>query len=171
MTEATTKHDPATEKGTQERAPGSRTQSGVLTPSRSAAAVETPRGKTMIADGVVAKIAGLAAREIPGVYDMGKGVGRTFGALRSRVPGTTGQISATQGVQVEVGQKQAAIDLDVVTLYGQSIVDVSEAIRRNVIERVESITGLEVTEVNISIDDLYVEGHDEEESPDQSRVQ
>ena len=123
----------------------------------------------MIADGVVAKIAGLATREIPGVYDMGKGVGRTFGALRSRVPGGSGQPSVTQGVSVEVGERQAAIDLDVVTYYGQSIVEVTEAIRRNVIDRVEGMTGLEVIEVNIAVADLHVEG--EAEEPKEPRVQ
>ena len=123
----------------------------------------------MIADGVVAKIAGLATREIPGVYDMGKGVGRTFGALRSRVPGGSGQPSVTQGVSVEVGERQAAIDLDVVTYYGQSIVEVTEAIRLNVIDRVQGMTGLEVIEVNIAVDDLHIEG--EAEEPKEPRVQ
>lgn len=52
--------------------------------------------------------------------------------------------------------------------YGQSIVEVSEAVRRNVIERIESMTGLEVTEVNIMVDDLFVEGEGE---PAETRVQ
>jgi uncharacterized alkaline shock family protein YloU len=122
---------------------------------------------------VVAKISSLAAREIPGVYDLGRGLGRTFGALRQRVPIPTapagGQPVTTQGVSVEVGQKQAAVDLDLVIFYGQSIVEVSEAVRRNVINRVEGLTGLEVTEVNIAVDDLFVEG--EERPPEQARVQ
>jgi uncharacterized alkaline shock family protein YloU len=139
----------------------------VVTPQR-AAKLSTEYGTTVIADGVVAKIAGLAAREIPGVYNMGKGMGRTVGALRARVPGTTDQASPTQGVSVEVGERQAAIDLDVVTHYGQSIVEVTEAIRRNVIDRVEGMTGLEVTEVNIAVDDLYIEGEPEE--PKEPRV-
>jgi uncharacterized alkaline shock family protein YloU len=140
----------------------------VVTPER-AATLKTENGTTVIADGVVAKIAGLATREIPGVYDMGKGVGRTFGALRSRVPGSSGQPSMTQGVGVEVGARQAAIDLDVVTYYGQSIVEVTEAIRRNVIDRIEGMTGLEVVEVNIAVADLHVEGEPEE--PREPRVQ
>ena len=134
---------------------------GVVAPQR-AATLKSDNGTTVIADGVVAKIAGLATREIPGVYDMGKGVGRTFGALRARVPGGSGQTSATQGVSVEVGERQAAIDLDVVTYYGQSIVEVTEAIRLNVIDRVQGMTGLEVIEVNIAVDDLHIEGEPEE---------
>ena len=103
------------------------------------------------------------------MYDMGKGVGRTFGALRSRVPGGSGQPSVTRGVSVEVGERQAAIDLDVVTYYGQSIVEITEAIRLNVIDRVQGMTGLEVIEVNIAVDDLHIEG--EAEEPKEPRVQ
>lgn len=127
------------------------------------AALKSDRGQTRIADGVVAKIAGLAAREIPGVQAMGKGLSRTIGGLRSLLPGTSEESLVTQGVSVEVGERQAAVDLDIVVYYGQSIVEVSEAVRRNVIERIESLTGLEVTEVNIFVDDLYVEGEREEQ--------
>jgi uncharacterized alkaline shock family protein YloU len=160
---ATTKGPPATSR-TAPSAPSG----AVVTPQR-AAKLTTEYGTTVIADGVVAKIAGLAAREIPGVYNMGKGMGRTFGALRARVPGATSQPVATQGVSVEVGERQAAIDLDVVTYYGQSIVEVTEAVRRNVIDRVEGMTGLEVTEVNVAVDDLHIEGEPEE--PKEPRVQ
>ena len=167
MTEPSTGATSGETTATSSTAPS--TPSGaVVTPQR-AAKLTTEHGTTVIADGVVAKIAGLAAREIPGVYDMGKGMGRTFGALRSRVPGATSQPAATQGVSVEVGERQAAIDLDVVTHYGQSIVEVTEAVRRNVIDRVEGMTGLEVTEVNVAVDDLYIEGEPEE--PKEPRVQ
>jgi uncharacterized alkaline shock family protein YloU len=74
------------------------------------------------------------------------------------VPGQQSEDQTTQGVSVEVGERQAAIDLDIVTYYGQSIVEVTEAVRRNVIERIEGMTGLQVTEVNIMVDDLFVEG-------------
>jgi len=135
------------------------------------AALTTDHGNTRISDAVVAKIAGLATKEIPGVYDMGKGMARTFGKLRAQVPGSGQTDSATQGVTVEVGERQAAADLDIVTFYGQSIVEVSEAVRRNVIERIEAMTGLQVTEVNITVDDLYVEGGDGETEQQESRVQ
>jgi uncharacterized alkaline shock family protein YloU len=80
--------------------------------------------------------------------------------LSSRMP--------TAGVAVEVGEKQAAVDLVLVTYYGHSIVDIADAVRRNVIERIQSMAGLEVTEVNITVTDLYVEG---EEEPAEPRVQ
>ena len=124
--------------------------------------LEGERGSTRIADTVVAKIAGYAAREIPGVQALGAGSSHTLGAQRGpRQPGG--------GVSVEVGERQAAIDLDLVTSYGQSIVEITEAVRANVIDRIESMTGLEVTEVNITVDDLHVEGVDDERSGEEPR--
>ena len=80
--------------------------------------------------------------------------------MKGIIPGVASE-STTQGVSVEVGERQAAIDVDIVVDYGQSIVEVSTAVRANIIERVEEMTGLEVVEVNISIDDVYI-GDDED---------
>ncbi|MDG9713162.1 Asp23/Gls24 family envelope stress response protein [Streptomyces sp. DH10] len=118
------------------------------------------RGSTAIADTVVAKIAGMAAREIPEVYNLGGGITRAFGAVRQRVPG--GGTGVTQGVKVEVGERQAAVDLNVVVEYGAAIADTAADIRTNVINAVERMTGLEVVEVNIAVDDVHLP--DEEES-------
>lgn len=76
------------------------------------------RGTTTIADVVVAKVAGIAAREIAGVYALGGSAGRAVGALRERIPG--GSVNVTQGVSVEVGEKQVAVDVDIVAEYGVS---------------------------------------------------
>jgi uncharacterized alkaline shock family protein YloU len=133
------------------------------------ASLTTEQGQTRIADGVVAKIAGMAAREIPGVHSMGRGLARRMGQLRALVPGQSETSMVTQGVSVEVGEREAAIDLDIVTWYGQSIVEITDAVRRNVLDRVEGMTGLKVVEVNINVDDIYVEGEDEE--PAAQRVQ
>ena len=105
---------------------------------------DTAQGKTTIAASVVQKIAGIAAREISGVYAMGGGVSRAFGAIRERIPGGGAAVTNVAGVQVEVGEKQAAVDLDIVVEYGASIVDLARAVRRNVITAVERMTGLEV---------------------------
>jgi uncharacterized alkaline shock family protein YloU len=121
----------------------------------------TEQGKTSIADSVVSKIAGVATREISGVHDLGTGTSRMFGALKERLPVGADAPNAGRGVSVEVGERQAAVDLDVVVDYGVAIVQVAEAIRGNVIRRVESMTGLQVTEVNISVDDVWL-GEDEE---------
>ncbi|MBB5958358.1 putative alkaline shock family protein YloU [Saccharothrix tamanrassetensis] len=130
---------------------------------------DTAQGKTTIASSVVQKVAGIAAREISGVHALGGGVSRAFGALRERIPGAG--TSTTSGVSVEVGEKQAAIDLDIVVEYGAGIVDLARAVRRNVITAVERITGLEVIEVNIAVNDIHLPEDDEDQEPAQSRVE
>jgi uncharacterized alkaline shock family protein YloU len=121
------------------------------------AAVQAREGRTTISDAVVQKIAGIAAREVNGVHNLGTGTARMFGAIRERVPGSTGPV-VTQGVAVEVGTRQAAIDLDIVVEYGVSIPDLARAVRRNVIAAIERMTGLEVVEVNIVVDDIHLIG-------------
>ena len=106
---------------------------------------------------VVTKVAAIAAREIGGVHDLGGGVARAIGGATGRVGMGT---ETTRGVSVEVGSRQAAVDLSLVLEYGVSIPEVTEAVRDNVIKRIEGITGLEVTEVNISVNDLYFPGDD-----------
>ena len=131
-------------------------------------ALATSQGKTTIADTVVSKIAGLSAREVHGVYDLGGGAQRIVGQLRERIPGAS--VNHGQGVSVEVGEKQAAIDIDIVAEYGVAIVDLASGIRRNVISAIEKMTGLEVTEVNITVNDVHVEDDsDDDTSTDSSR--
>ena len=125
-------------------------------------------GRTTIADTVVAKIVAMATREVDGVYAMGAGAARMAGAVRQRLPGA--RVSESQGVAVEVGERQAAADIDLVIEYGVAIPDLATAVRRNVINAVERICGLEVTEVNISIDDIHLPGDEEPESAE-PRVQ
>ncbi|MET7997395.1 Asp23/Gls24 family envelope stress response protein [Amycolatopsis sp. CA-161197] len=128
---------------------------------------EGSAGRTTISSLVVQKVAGLAAREIAGVHALGGGVSRAFGALKERIPGSG--TTSTAGVAVEVGEKQTAIDLDLVVEYGARIVEVSRAVRRNVIEAVEQITALEVIEVNIAVNDVHLP--DEDDEPESSRVE
>lgn len=129
----------------------------------------TSRGNTTISDSAVAKITGIAAREVPGVYAMGGGTARAFGAVRGMVGGDKGNI--TQGVSVEVGERQAAVDLDIVVDYGVSIPDLASAVRRNTIEAVERMCGLEVTEVNIRVDDVHMPDDDKQSPAEGSRVE
>ncbi|MFM9442853.1 Asp23/Gls24 family envelope stress response protein [Streptomyces acidiscabies] len=126
------------------------------------------RGRTTIADGVVEKIAGIAAREVPGIHALGGGFARTVGAMRDRVPG--GHPSAGRGVKAEVGEKQTAVDLQVVIAYGVSITDLAVEVRENVIAAVEQMTGLEVVEVNIAVNDVHLPDDDTQE-PREDRVQ
>ncbi|EST32846.1 hypothetical protein M877_03445 [Streptomyces niveus NCIMB 11891] len=115
---------------------------------------------------MVEKIAGLAARDVIGVHAMGGTMARTFGAVRERVPGSSR--SASQGVKVEVGETQTAIDLDIVIDYGVAIADVAGTVREYVISAVERMTGLEVVEVNITVSDVKLP--DEEDDDTQSQL-
>jgi uncharacterized alkaline shock family protein YloU len=115
----------------------------------------TGDGQISVAEGVVQKIAGTACREISGVHAMGTGGTRAFGAIRERIPGSSGPNFA-QGVGVEVGETEAAIDLDIVVEYGVGIAELGRSIQRNVKQAVERMTGLRVVEVNISVDDVYL---------------
>lgn len=129
--------------------------------------LQTDHGSTTIADAVVTKVAGIAAREVDGVYQLGAGAARAVGALTQRVG--IGD-PRTQGVSVEVGEKEAAVDLTVLIEYGESIPEVTQRIRDNVTRRIEGICGLHVTEVNISVTDLHFAGDDDQDDQsDQSR--
>ncbi len=128
-------------------------------------------GTTTIADVVVSKIAGVAAREVAGVHAVGGGAARAFGALRERIPG--GSTNYSQGVNVEVGQTEAAIDVELVAEYGVAIADVAESVRRNIATSIERMTGLQVIEVNVTVSDVWLPEDDETSSDEQQppRVQ
>lgn len=139
------------------------------TPSGAGSALATSQGHTSIADTVVSKIAGIATHEVSGVYSLGGGASRMVGALRERIPGAS--VNHSQGVSVEVGERQAAIDLDITAEYGVSIVDLANGIRRNVIAAIERMTGLEVTEVNITVHDVHLASDDTPDESAPTRVQ
>lgn len=133
-----------------------------LSDHRPSGPLHTPRGDTTIEETVVQKLAGIATREVPGVASMGNAARRAFSAVTDRIPGS--QTNYGNGVSVEKGERQAAIDVSVIVEYGYSIVEVSQAIRTNVIRSVENATGLEVLEVNVNVTDVQLpdEGGDEE---------
>lgn len=117
--------------------------------------LQTERGNTTVADSVVQKIAGIAAQEVDGIRMGGGGASQAIGGILSSVPGIGGGQSESRGVSVEVGEVEAAVDLTVMVAYGKSIPQVSEAVRRNVINRVENLVGLRVTEANITVNDVF----------------
>jgi uncharacterized alkaline shock family protein YloU len=128
--------------------------------------LDTGHGKTIIADTVVAKIAAAAAREVDGVHELvTMGAGAAIAGFAGRL---TRSDQRTTGVSVEVGQREAAVDLNVTVEYGVNIPQVAEAVRQNIMDRVRSMTGLIVKEVNINAADLYFP---EEQGAGQPRVQ
>ncbi len=116
--------------------------------------LQTERGNTIIQDNVVSKIAGIAAGEVDGIR-MGSGASQTASNILGSIPGVSGGTSQTQGVSVEVGEEEAAVDLTVTVEYGKSVPQLAEAVRRNVANRVESLVGLRVTEVNVHVNNVY----------------
>ena len=119
--------------------------------------LNTGRGGTIIDDAVVKKIAGIAAQEVEKVQVGGgtsAAVGGFLGSVTGAVTGSSSGPAPTSGVSVEVGNEEAAVDLTVALEYGVAIPRTTDAVRRNVINRVESLTGLRVTEVNITVNDV-----------------
>ena len=122
--------------------------------------LQTDRGTTTINDAVVISITGAVVREVSGAEPEIGGRGTTLPGDNSPTVGeffgrVTGSARGTRGVSAEVGETQAAIDLTVTVPYGRSIPEVTKAMRDNVIQHVENMTGLEVTEVNITVKDVF----------------
>ena len=116
--------------------------------------LRSERGNTTISDAVVSQVAGIAAQEVEKVQMGGGAAAAVGGFLQSVTGGSSGGGNYSRGVSVEVGEEEAAIDLTMAVEYGVSIPQVTEAARRNVINRVENLVGLQVTEVNITVNDV-----------------
>jgi uncharacterized alkaline shock family protein YloU len=118
--------------------------------------LKSEMGTTTVSNAVVSQIAGIAAQEVEKVQMGGGATAAVGGFLQSVTGGSTGGGNFSKGVSVEVGEEEAAIDLTMAVEYGQSIPRITDAVRRNVISRVENLAGLRVTEVNIQVNDVQV---------------
>jgi uncharacterized alkaline shock family protein YloU len=113
------------------------------------------RGSTRIEDEVVEKIAGIAARGVPGVHDLGGDAARFFASMKERVG--LGEASAgNRGVSARLEGRTAKVAVTLVVQYGTQVYPVTEKVRGAVIEAVEGMLDLQVTEVNIVVDDVSV---------------
>src|SRR5215210_8408492 len=132
--------------------------------------LQTERGGTRIEDSVVSKIAGIAAQEVEGVR-MGGGTSQAIGGIISSVTGGAGAGAggSSRGVSVEVGAVEAAVDLTMTVEYGKPIPQISEAVRRNVINRIENLVGLNVTEVNIAVSDVFFPEQERQQEQERRR--
>jgi uncharacterized alkaline shock family protein YloU len=126
----------------------------------------TGTGKTVIHDSVIAKIVGLAAREVTGVYALGGGTARALGAIRNAISST----DLSQGVSVEIGETQVAVDISLVAEYPLELQKVADDVRIAVISAIESLVGMQATEVNITVNDVHIPS-DDDIDPTEARVQ
>ena len=127
---------------------------------------EVTGGKTVINDAVVSKVAGIAAREVPGVHGLGGGAARALGAIRDAVNAK----DLSQGIKVEVGETQVAVDVSIVAEYPVPLQSVASAVRTAVATAVQTLIGMEVTEVNVTVNDVHVPSDDDNDDS-QARVQ
>jgi len=126
----------------------------VVSRIRNNATVPASRGQTTIANEVVEKIAGIAAREVPGVHDLGGDVARVLSSLKEKL--RLGEESAAQGVSVKLEGKTAEIVIVIVIEFGFQVFSVTEKVREKVISSVENLLGLEVVAVDVTVDDVHV---------------
>jgi uncharacterized alkaline shock family protein YloU len=131
--------------------------------TRATSTIPTATGKTVIDDAVVSKVAGIAVREVPGVHGLGGGAARAIGALRDAI----GQRDHSQGVKVEVGEHQVAADVVIVAEYPVALQDLAEAVRSSVTRAIEQLVGLDVTEVNVTVQDVFIPGEDDDDKDEQ----
>jgi uncharacterized alkaline shock family protein YloU len=106
------------------------------------------KGETKVANAIVEKIAFIAANEIEGVADLSPKSGGLKQILNLLNP--------DKGIRVEVGTKEVAIDLDISVEYGSRIPEIVRNIRKNITEKITQMTGLDVVELNINVNDLHV---------------
>lgn len=118
-------------------------------------------GAIKITDEVVAIIAGIAATEVPGVAGMS-------GGIAGGIAEALGRKNLSKGVKVEAGEKEAAIDLYIIVEYGFRIPDVAWSIQEKVKKAVETMTGLNVIEVNIHIQGVNIEREHKKELPEET---
>ncbi|MDK8524329.1 Asp23/Gls24 family envelope stress response protein [Corynebacterium sp. MSK150] len=128
--------------------------------------LETQYGTTTIDDVVVSKIAGIAAREVSGVDSLGGGGARMIGNIRESFGASE---DVRQGVDVEVADGTARIEIAITAEYGVAIHELAEAIRRNIMNAVERMTGLSVERVNVVVHDVKLP-KDESEAEDQAAL-
>src|SRR5690625_4845428 len=121
-------------------------------------------GELRIANEVVSIVAGLAATEVEGVAGMSGGIAGGIAEM-------LGRKNLSKGVRVEVGEEQAAVDLFVVVDYGVRIPEVAWQIQESVKRAVETMTGLQVVEVNVHVQGVHFMQTVEEDTPEETTQQ
>ena len=116
------------------------------------AGLDDAQGRTVIAETAVAKVVGVAVRGVAGVHGLGSGASRSIGAIREVV----GAADLTQGVRVEVGELEVAVDIVLTAEYGYPLQTLANTVRETVYAAVEDLVGRDVIEVNIEVTDVFI---------------
>jgi len=125
----------------------------VITTTNSPSQSTPQLGKTTISDEVVAQLVEIAAKEVQGIHSIAQqGIGEQIAGLTQRL---SGKWQSGQGIAVEVGEREVAIDLRIIAHYGIKVSDLAVRLRQAIIERIESLLGLRVKEVNIQVSGLF----------------
>ncbi|UCR88119.1 Asp23/Gls24 family envelope stress response protein [Mycetocola spongiae] len=133
-----------------------------ITPATLAAATAGPvTGNTVIEDGVIAKVVGIAVREVNGVYGLGGGVARVIGAVRDAV----GNTDLSQGVSVEVGETEVAVDVSLVAAYPVPLQKIADEVRHAAAKAITDLVGMSVAEVNVTVSDVHIPSDDDQAEP------
>lgn len=132
--------------------------------SRATAVVKESNGSITFANEVIATIAGLAAADIPGVAGMSGGIVDGMAEMMGRK-------NVTKGIRVEVGTEEVAVDVSIVVEYGRPITQVAEQIQSSVKKAIETMTGLKVVEVNVSVQGISFKDKTEEDTATSSDQQ
>jgi uncharacterized alkaline shock family protein YloU/uncharacterized protein YjbJ (UPF0337 family) len=138
-----------------------------VTRIRNNASLPASRGTTTIANEVVEKIAGIAARDVPGVYDLGGDTVRLLSSVREKLH--LGEESKAQGIAVRLNGNEADLSITIVLEYGFVVSSVTDTVREKTISAVETLLGLDVTNVDILVDDIHVD-HDGPVDDDATRA-
>ncbi|WP_394685652.1 Asp23/Gls24 family envelope stress response protein, partial [uncultured Microbacterium sp.] len=120
-------------------------------------------GSTVIVDAVVAKVAGIAAAEVPGVHALGGGAARVIGNIRQAV----GAKDHAQGVSVEVGETEVAADISIQVDYPEQLQRVASNVRSAVHQAITELVGMKVAEINVTVVDVFIPGDDEDDADEQ----
>ena len=164
------------DKNVNETSANTAKTTGANTPASSSTAVEpeqvrprnenleTEHGSTVIDDNVVGKIAGIAAREVSGVNNLGGGAARMWGAVRESLTSST---NVQQGVNVAVEDGHTSVAVAIIAEYGVAIHELANAIRENVTVALTRMTGLIVDRVDVTVHDVHLpEQEDESDNED-----
>lgn len=132
----------------------------------SASGPQTGPGKTVITDGVVAKVVGIAAREVPGVYTLGGNAARALGALREAISGA----DLSPGVSVTVKDGTASVAISIVVDYPHELQKVAGDVRAAIQKAIETIVGMQVSDVEVTVRDVHQASDDTDTDTDEAET-